>query len=230
MCLVYFIIADIAIGLLYIYAAGLSAMPISLVLLGCNVVLGLSVWIICINSEKSAFRPTEQQNTAIKEAKQRDDANRSLNAAMEAKATREAERRKQDRIDACTRSITQLEKQLAEMEQKLRRVNILGPDEQNIYAVEQLIGIMESRRADSLKEALRVYDEQQSRRAAAAIAQYEANARLLDEKWRRQEQFERDMAEVVHRSRMERLAQEQADAIERKRKDDDYYRRYGTSR
>lgn len=111
---------------------------------------------------------------------------------------------------------------------EIKAMDLLGPDEQNLSTVEQLIKIMESHRADTLPEALRIYDEQQARRSAAAIALAEANMRQLEEKWRRQEQFERDMAEAAHRSKMEKLAQDQVDEQERKRKADEYYRRYGT--
>ncbi len=38
---------------------------------------------------------------------------------------------------------------------------------------------------------------------------------------------ERDLEQACHNSRMEYLAQKELDELERKRKDDEFYRRYG---
>lgn len=110
--------------------------------------------------------------------------------------------------------IADTERKIYENYQALQRLDILGRNEQNLSAVNALIDIMESHRADSIPEALRVYDAQRHYHNQVVQAQFNERMNILEQKWQRQEQFDRDMAAAAHRREVEALLQKQLDALE----------------
>lgn len=176
---------------------------------------------------KRAYVISDDQMRQLNEAARQDEEDaKALDAARnrriaEAKRNKEAAWRRAEPI------LDNLYKQNREHRMNLMALDILGRDEQKIEVVDALIKIMESHRADSVPEALRVYDEQRYRQGQIVREQFERNVRQLEEKWQREEQFQRDLDAAAHRNRMEKLAQDQIDELERQRKADDYYRRYG---
>lgn len=125
-----------------------------------------------------------------------------------------------------------IDAQLAELQSKRNKVdaalraNTVFPY-RDLDKIDRVIEILESYRADTLSEALRVYDDQEYRRNMIVKAQFDERMRQLDQKWQRQDRFERDMAEAAHRRRMEELEQKQLEALEEERRANEYYRRYG---
>lgn len=125
-----------------------------------------------------------------------------------------------------------IDAQLAELQSKRNKVdaalraNTVFPY-RDLDKIERVIEILESYRADTLSEALRIYDDQEYHRNQIVQAQFDERMRQIEQKWQRQDQFERDMAEAAHRRRMEELQQKQLDALEQERRDNEYYRRYG---
>lgn len=199
-------------NILYVCAIG--------ILVALRIGLPLIIW-------KRKYVITDAQLCQLDEAARQDaeDAN-ALDAARKRRIA-EVKRNKEAARKSAESLLDNLDAQYREHQMKLKALDILGPDEQKVEVVDALIKIIESHRADSVPEALRVYDEQRYRQGQIAMNQFERNMRRLEEKWQREEQFQRDLDEAAHRRKMEELAQDAVDEIERKRKADEYYRRYG---
>ena len=191
-----------------------------------GVLVGLRIVIPLIISRRKFVISDKQMRQLDKAAKQDEQNARDQAAAKARQATEAANRRKAAR-ERMQPALDRLYDQLETHQLQLEALDIVGPDERNITDVDALIKILESHRADSIPEALRIYDEQKYRRGLIARDQFERSMQMLEQKWQRDEQFQRDMDAAAHRSRMEKLAQDQLDELERQRRDDEYYRRYG---
>lgn len=176
---------------------------------------------------KEAYTPTKDEKKRLAQYAEQDARNAEEFKNYVQRKKDEANRRAKEIGARNNAKIRELERKIYDSYIALQQLDILGKNEQNLDAVNALINIMESHRADSIPEALRVYDAQRHYHNQAAQALFNERMNILEQKWQRQDQFDRDMAAAAHRNRMEKLQQDQLDILERERRDNEYYRRYG---
>ncbi len=164
----------------------------------------------------------EKHYTQLKAAKQIDEQNIQKNYQQKAVLDEALRKRHAARIAELQPQLAELQHAYDRCSSEVNKLDVLGREDMNLHTVEQLIRIIESRRADNLTAALLVYDEQQARIKAQkaqedvlatqrAMAQQMAEA----EEQRREEQYQRDQKEAEHRRRMEELAHMQLSELER---------------
>lgn len=102
----------------------------------------------------------------LEEAKKLDEANTLKNQTVKAEAEAQCATAKEKRVQEINAILPQLREEFDEAKEELddaaRQVaenDCLGEDEKNIQVIEMLIYFIESRRADSIKEALHEYDK-----------------------------------------------------------------------
>lgn len=100
---------------------------------------------------------------------------------------------------------------------------ILHDDDKNLYTIKSLINLIERKRADSIKEALVIFDSTE-REKGRAIAEAQMDAwrelRALEEQWQRdREQFWHNQAMLDAEKERAEQAKRAADELERIRKD-----------
>lgn len=102
----------------------------------------------------------------LKEAQKLDEKNKQLNQANKEQAEAKAAADKEKRIKQIDLVLPELVENFNEAKDEfeesmndIRENDCLGEDEKNIQVVEMLIYFIESRRADSIKEALHEYDK-----------------------------------------------------------------------
>lgn len=221
------ILIIIVIALLCIYISFLRTLPIGFAFLGAMVGCLIVNFIICGILGSRKFRPSAWQQKKLDEAEA--DDKRFAERNKQLTKEKEAEVRKQAKL-----SVARYEAELSELQKKhsahcaaLQELDILSPDEQKLDIVDQLIQLIESHRANSVSEALWLYDEKARRDQETRAAIFRAQLAHLEQQQRAQDDFNRHMEDLAHKSRMEELERKQFDELERMRKDDEYYRRYG---
>lgn len=102
----------------------------------------------------------------LNEAKKLDEANILKNQASKAEAEAQSAVAKEKRVKEIDELLPQLQeefedakKELNEAASQVEENDCLGEEEKNIQVIEMLIYFIESRRADSIKEALHEYDK-----------------------------------------------------------------------
>ncbi len=109
--------------------------------------------------------------------------------------------------------ISSLEKQLSEKRQELHAIDCLHDKDKFLKIVNRLIDYIDGRRADSIKEALNMYDAECAKERAELSRIWRAR---LENENRRFEQSLKDEEEWKHRKEMESLARERVE-LERER-------------
>ena len=120
-----------------------------------------------------------------------------------------------------------LQAKKAALEKEIAGMDLLVKEDKNLDLVEYVVHAMESNRAETLSEALRQYDAYRAERNKDIMNQFQ---RKLDEQERRrkaQEDWNRQMENLAHQQRMESLERQKLEELERIRKDNEYYMRYG---
>lgn len=162
----------------------------------------------------NASQYTAEQEAQLKEAVALDARNADEYKKYVKRMNQEAAQQAEGIRARYAPQIRELERKIYDSYIALQQLDILGKNEQNLSAVNALIDIMESHRADTIPEALRVYDAQRHYHNQVVQAQFNERMNILEQKWQRQEQFDRDMAAAAHRREVEALLQKQLDALE----------------
>lgn len=160
------------------------------------------------------YTPNKDEIKRMEEYTEQDARNAEAYQNYVQRRKREAELRAKEISERNPAKIRELEGKIYDSYVALQQLDILGKNEQNLNAVNALIDIMESHRADTIPEALRVYDAQRHYHNQVVQAQFNERMNLLEQKWQRQEQFDRDMATAAHRREVEALLQKQLDVLE----------------
>lgn len=142
---------------------------------------------------------SSKQKAELVKAKQTDEQNRAANSEAKAAAEKELEITVANHIRDCERQIVQKSDEfnenieiLKENIEKLDAMDCLGNEEKELQTVELLIRFIETRRADSIKEALHEYDKLMTNQQLLQIE----NEKL---------QVARDKAAQEHADRMQEL-------------------------
>ena len=198
------------IVIVVVYFCGLFAIPYGIAFFGALVVLAIISVCFVATDAKGLQKLSADQEQRLSEARKHDEENRRKNSADILQQKSEIS----NQIESLEKQKTEYERKQAQHLYRVRDLDILGRNEQNLSAVNALIDIMESHRADTIPEALRVYDAQRHYHNQVVQAQFNERMNLLEQKWQRQEQFDRDMAAAAHRREVEALLQKQLDALE----------------
>lgn len=138
------------------YAAGIALIT---VLILC--IIKLIKWIICKHPTYIGIKAMK-----LKEAQKLDEKNKQQNQTNKEQAEAKVAANKEKRIKQIDLILPDLMEEFNEAKDEfeesmndIRENDCLGEDEKNIQVVEMLIYFIESRRADSIKEALHEYDK-----------------------------------------------------------------------
>lgn len=169
--------------------------------------------------QRAARAPTltAQQKQQWEAARQADERAKEQNAQRQAMAQRDWEAARQQRLPELEREMqsygqefTARRRQLDDHMRRLEGMDALCEEDKNLQTVELLIRLMETRRADSVKEALQEYDKLMANRQLLEIEKQKLEAQLrraAEERADRQQQ----LAETRrHQEEMEYLARDTA--------------------
>lgn len=160
---------------------------------------------------------TAQQKQQWEAARQADERAQEQNAQRQATAQKDWEAARQQRLPELEREMqtygqefTARRRQLDDHMRRLEGMDALCEEDKNLQTVELLIRLMETRRADSVKEALQEYDKLMANRQLLEIEKQKLEAQLrraAEECADRQQQ----LAETRrHQEEMEYLARDSA--------------------
>lgn len=229
--MIYIILGLIVFGLLVAMVELVIKVPSVLIFVIGFVVLAVLQYVIVSAIQKKAYRYSPEEQKRLNAAKEQD----RINVQRNHQRDMELNNQRRTRINA---EIFKLEDALRRLQQKemdlgweIANTDVLAQKDLNLETVEYLIEVLESYRANSLSEALRLYDEKAGRDKAARqvylAAMVQAETDRMMQRQQAQADFERRMDELAHRSRMEELERKQLEELERIRKDNEYYARYG---
>ena len=158
---------------------------------------------------------------ALEQAKKLDADNEEANRINKEQAEAKAKARREERL-------VEIEEELEELQIELNRSredlaahwefidnsDILGPDEKSLQVVQILMYFIESRRADSIKEALHEYDKAKMNEK---LLKYEEQRNELERQKIENERIDREQRlklERQHQKEMEYIARENARGME----------------
>ena len=95
----------------------------------------------------------------------------------------------------------------------------MGSKDKKLDVVNYVIDILESRRADSIKEALNKYDEWVKKHDQEILDYYNRKWDEYDRKLKAQQEAEDYMNQAFHRMKLQREAEKQTDELKRIRKE-----------
>lgn len=107
----------------------------------------------------------------------------------------------------------------SELEKEIAANNVLAAKDKNLDAVDYIIDLIESRRADSVKEALREYDRFKAERSAREAEYVKQHMAAFDTKYKAQQDYENYINQKIHNAKLEREAERQSDELKRIRKE-----------
>jgi hypothetical protein len=206
-----------------------------------NLLIGIAIaggaFILCAIVAGILDNKYEKQRNAAKKELQ-EEIDRRLKEA-EAKDEKELKRIKNIKNQLSQQKRTELAPEieaetavLSSLEKEYREISILSEKDlkNDPKLISKLLYYMESYRADNLKEALLLVDEENRRHDRAVFAMEMEKLRQFEADQNRLRQAERDLEQTLHNARMERLAQKTLKEVEEARKDQEFYNRYGTTR
>lgn len=157
---------------------------------------------------------------ALEDAKKLDADNEAANIASKEKAEKESKAKREERLVEIEEDLAQLKLDLqgssgdlADSWEFINNSDILGPDEKSLQIVQMLIWFIESRRADSIKEALHEYDKAQMN---AQLLKFEEQRNELERQKIENERIDREQKlklERQHQKEMEYIARENARGV-----------------
>lgn len=142
------------------YALYMTSSVVTCVILVATVVIIILSRIIRhqLEKEPQPIPLTDDQMRQLREAKKTGERNRAKNESNRADALRKKQEEYAPKIKACEAEIQKLEKQKAQLEAEIDAIDGLSKKDKHPETIDFLIECIESRRADSLKEALQQYD------------------------------------------------------------------------
>ena len=111
------------------------------------------------------------------------------------------------------------QKALAELEAEVAEFDVLGPKEKNLRAVNYIIDVIESRRADSIKEALNMYDAYVIEHDRRVLEEGRRRQEEIVRKYQAQQELEDYWAQQRHNYKLQKEAERQTDELKRIRKE-----------
>ena len=115
--------------------------------------------------------------------------------------------------------LADLTQTLKGLESEVRENDVLGSKDKKLDVVNYVIDILESRRADSIKEALNKYDEWVKKHDQEILDYYNRKWDEYDRKLKAQQEAEDYMNQAFHRMKLQREAEKQTDELKRIRKE-----------
>jgi len=178
---------------------------------------------IHFNDEKEKVK--ERYTELIKEAEKKDSKDRKRKDADI------AELRKKKRAELAT----QFEEEYAlkdAYEREYAEISIISKNDidNDPQIIEKILYLMESNRADNVKEALLQLDEAKRQQEHASFVMAMQDFYRFQAEQARRDQAERDLQQTIHNARMEQQTRKIQKEIEEVRKDQEFYQRYGTPR
>lgn len=200
------------------------------ILSGCIVASWVLIFIAwCFKRMNRSGKLTRKQKAWIKEGERLDLENKQKNLAeIRAKAPGIIHEKKQ-RIQELESAIQELEADRREHEHRIHNMHVLAEQDKDLNTVLFLIKQMESRRANSVTEALHQYDAKQQEASRIRFAYEQEKLRRDMEAMQRARDAEDRLNQAWHNMEMEKQARKAVKEIEEMRKDAEYYRRYGNS-
>ena len=122
-------------------------------------------------------------------------------------------------IRAGTGRIRELKDEITSLKRTLNSLDVLDPKDLNLSTVNWLIDTIKSYRANSLTEALRLYDDYREREILIRRARLEEDRRRQEETDRIWREFERDMQAMSHQREMKRIEERKLEELKRIRED-----------
>ena len=192
------------------------------------IVFAISKAVIGTKVLKSELRhrdKTESSNAAIRAAKEIDKRNQKENQRRHEEAKKFAQEKIQGKLDAMDQERARLDDEMRQIDKSIAEMNLISKDD--LWGIDYLIERISSRRADSLKEALRDLDvrrEKANQEAIARIKEFDAQCerdRLRREQERREEeQFWSDMRERERRREHEKKVEDELQRMRQMLEDD----------
>lgn len=233
------IIIILGLGLLIGYILGLREMETVMHLaIALAAVSGISSIVFFVMAGTGPWLSGKQWQS-IKEAAKQDQENQKINESRKEEAIKRMRKENKKRADEIrNEKILPLEKERESHCRNLASMDVLSYQDENLETVDYLINQLESRRANSLTEALRRYDakkdqeERERKQREKEWMRYE-NERLqrqLDRQLADQRYAEEVNRQIDHNWEMKRLEEKKLKEIEELRKDQEYFQRYGRPR
>ncbi len=201
--------------------------------LGCGVV-SLLIYAGVDNKIQTKYRI--HCNNAKEEAKQRYN---ELIKEAEKKDIKEKKRKDADLAELRKKKRAELATQFEEeyalkdaYEREYAEISIISKNDtdNDPEIIEKILYLMESNRADNVKEALLQLDEAKRKQEHASFIMAMQDFYRFQAEQARRDQAERDLQQTIHNARMEQQARKIQKEIEEARKDQEFYQRYGTPR
>ena len=158
---------------------------------------------------------------ALEEAKKLDADNEAANMASKEQAEAKEKARREERLVEIEEELEELKTELNRSREDLaanweyiEKSDIIGSDEKSLQTVQMLIYFIESRRADSIKEALHEYDKAKMNEK---LLKYEEQRNELERQKIENERVDREKKlklEQQHQKEMEYIARENARGME----------------
>lgn len=228
------IVIIIVAALVIFYINTVSSLTLCLVVLG--VLAGLLVLncVTCFIVKKRKYRVPEGVKAQLKEAEEKDRIAAAHNKKVRQQREREHAAEVKKTIAAYREELADARAEQNSHKCVLAEMDVVGPEEQNVEALDQLIAIMKGHRANSITEALWRYDEEvRQKKEDSHRRVQELRQRLLQEQQynEMQRKIDEQNAQIArHNATIEKEFKRAADELEELRKDEDYYRRYGQPR
>lgn len=196
-------------------------------LVAAMVVLTLTGRVIAhrVNTGKIRIKPrahTASERKTLKEAEKLDKDNSQKNAQRVADERNKVQGCYNYQVVDLKKKIEKTNAELAEVRYYIARNGILSKED--IPYAARLFELMESNRADTLKEALLLLDQERATRNMIAAENFYRRSAELDRRWQQWEEADRrDSARVAAQYQREKL-EEKLDKIKR---DVEFYNKYG---
>ena len=208
-------------ALFYFYMMGVMVGAWTYVILTavCAALPPIALWIVNSANRKKRQNPTltAAQKKQVQEAAQADEAAKKANAQARAEAQKKAEaehERRLPQIDRelrdCVQEFEQARGRVGEHMARLNAMDCLCEEDKTLQIVELLIRFIETRRADSIKEALREYDKLVANQKLLEIEKQKLQAELQRTASEHADRMQKLEAEKRHQSEMEYLARDNA--------------------
>ncbi len=162
---------------------------------------------------------TKKEEEKLKELQAKDKAAKTENEHKYSKIIQDRKKAANADIKMWRDEITAQKKNLDELEMEISANTVIAAKDKNLDTVNYIIDLIESRRADSVKEALREYDKYKAERSAREGELIRQHTAALDAKYKAMEDYENYINQRIHNAKLEREAERQTDELKRIRKE-----------
>ncbi len=194
---------------------------------GVKSILSVAFYLLPVLGFVVAWLLRKKVNSLTEEEKKQRDDLRAKDEEAKAENDRRykqlvEEKRAQARSSAknCADKIATSQKALAELEAEVAEFDVLGPKyKKNLNAVEYIVDLFENRRADSIKEAVNMYEAYVVEHDRRVIAEFNRRQDEIVRKYQAQQELEDYWAQQRHNYKLQKEAERQTDELKRIRKE-----------